>query len=236
MMIEIRRAQTKDVWAIADVKRTVWPDDTADEALITRAISCEDHRTHVALSNGVVVGFVDGFMTTSVNGVWRWEVDLLAVLPQYQGRGIGRRLIEASTEAGRERGAVIARALVQVGNTASQRAFAKCEYKASVVHGLYVASDDDLLESVDARGLYVLPVETCNYVGAWVEGELSLEGLRMARAVRTSCGWDVVGAVISHSDLDLIQAAREAGYTHMGNYQWWTLTLAATTDAGQSPP
>jgi ribosomal protein S18 acetylase RimI-like enzyme len=235
-MVEIRRAQTEDVWALADVKRAVWPDDTADGALITRAISREDHRTHVTLSNGVVVGFVDGFMTTSADGLRRWEVDLLAVLPEYQGQGMGRQLIEASTEAGRELGATTARGLVQVKNTASQRAFEKCGYAASGVHGLYVASGEVHGEPVDGRGLYVIPVETCNYVGAWVEGELSLEGLRMARAVRTSYGWDVVGAVISHSDTSILQAAREAGYTHMGDYQWWTLALAATTDVGQSPP
>lgn len=236
-MVDIRRALIDDAPAIAAVKRAAWPDDTADVSLITRAIRGADHVTHAALTNRVV-GFVDGFTTTSIEGVRRWEVDLLAVMPGSQGQGIGTRLIAASTAAGRERGAALARGLVHVQNLASQKAFEKCGYEASGIHSLYVLSGDMPVSTVaaDAINPYVIPVQTYNYVGAWLEGDLSLDGLQIVKRLRAACGWDVAGAVISHSDKTIIQAAFDAGYTHVGDYQWWTLELVTTSGVAQSPP
>jgi ribosomal protein S18 acetylase RimI-like enzyme len=45
-------------------------------------------RAWVAEEDGQIVGFVSAFDTHSLDGS-RWEIDELAVLPAWQGRGIG---------------------------------------------------------------------------------------------------------------------------------------------------
>jgi GNAT superfamily N-acetyltransferase len=93
---EIRRATAADAPAISSVKAAVWPGDAVDSGRIARVIASESHATHVAVCNGAVVGFVDGFPTISCDGLCRWEVDLLAVRPDFRGQGIGVQLIAAS--------------------------------------------------------------------------------------------------------------------------------------------
>ncbi len=46
-----------------------------------------------------VAGFVIAFSVNSRQGTW-WEIDLLAVHPDRQGRGLGRQLIRAAAAGG----------------------------------------------------------------------------------------------------------------------------------------
>jgi ribosomal protein S18 acetylase RimI-like enzyme len=222
MPIEIRQAAVEDVDAIASVKRAVWRDEAADGAHIAGILARADHATHVAESHGVIVGFVDGFVTHSVQGVPRWEVDLLAVHPEHQRQGIAARLVAASAGAGRSQGAAIARGLVHVENVASQRAFARCGYQVDEqVCALYVSSDQ-IGSSLDLpSGLHFILVNTLNYRGVWLEGQLSPAGFTAAQWFRAQRGLDISGAVVPLSQVKAVQAAQEAGYHCVGDYQWW---------------
>lgn len=58
-------------------------------------------------------------------------INRLAVLPEYRGRGIARRLVRAAEHGLQERGMQILAALIEGDNTASQRLFAKLGYETT---------------------------------------------------------------------------------------------------------
>lgn len=75
-----------------------------------------------------VAGFVTAFLVSSRQGVW-WEIDLLAVRPDRQGQGLGRRLIQAAAAGGAGL-AGRSRAVVAASNRRSARAFAGAGFQA----------------------------------------------------------------------------------------------------------
>jgi GNAT superfamily N-acetyltransferase len=220
----IRCAVEGDTNDISAVKRAVWPQEEINTEHIASVVRNPEHITLVAAHKGRVVGFVDGFMTIAADGLRRWEVDLLAVHPPYQGQGIGTQLVMAITEAGKTIGSVKSRALIGVSNTGSQRTFKGCEYiKTPEIQALYVASGID--QGVSVPHAHLIPVSTMNYIGVWVEGALTASDFA---AARTLCGhrqWEVAGAVIPTRLKSSIQAAQETGYTLVGYYEWWFLDL-----------
>ncbi|GAK57467.1 acetyltransferase [Candidatus Vecturithrix granuli] len=127
--IDIRQATLNDAEGIAMVKRLVWPGEDVNVAQISRAIAHEQHVTHAAVDGTTIVGFVDGFLIYNPSLHLRWEVDLLAIHPAYRGRQYGARLVEQTTQVGRQRGPHVVRGLIRVNNIASQRTFARCAYR-----------------------------------------------------------------------------------------------------------
>jgi GNAT superfamily N-acetyltransferase len=225
-MIAIRDALLEDAPAIRAIKDVVWPDDATSEGYIVKVMAQSDHHTTLALVDNVPAGWVSGFMTAARDGQCRWEVDLLAVHPEFRGQGIAPRLIEVSVQAGRARGAEVARALIHVENRASQGAFARCGFALSEpTCGLYISADAPSTppEHASRDDLHLISVCTLNYRGVWLEGALDAAGFRLAQAVRTRYGWDVAGAVIVHSAALVTEAAQSCGYDLVGDYAWWTL-------------
>jgi ribosomal protein S18 acetylase RimI-like enzyme len=221
MTFTIQRATPQLTAAIAAVKRAVWEDEPADETHIATVIAEPDHATHIAVQNDEVVGFVDGFLTLSAEGVRRWEVDLLGVLPAQRGQGIASQLVALNTRAGFEMGASRARGLVAIGNIGSEKTFVRSGFQVEdTTCGLYV-SDGAAAETPTTNGLHLLPVNTINYRGVWLEGVLSAQGFRKALAVRARYGWDVAGAVIPLAQSTMLEAAQAAGYASIGEYRWW---------------
>ncbi len=229
-MVIVRRASPADAPGIARVKAAAWPEESLpDPDHIARVLAQPEHAAHVALDgDGSVLGFVDGFVTLSPTDALRWEVDLLAVHPDCQGRGIGRALVEVSTAAGQEMGVSFARALIRVDNVGSQRAFARCGYRLDgAVCALYISQP--VVETRQAVSLPHIPtgeahfvsVTTFTYRGLWLEGGLGAEAFQAAQAIRDHNGWDVAGAVIPPAQPEAIRAAEAAGYTLVGPYQWW---------------
>jgi len=233
MTLEIQRATPAHAPQIANVKKLVWEDESADDSHIAKVIAEPDHVTHIALIEGQVVGFVDGFLTLSADGFRRWEVDLLAVLPEYRGKGIATQLVARNTQVGyNEMDADHARGLVAVGNIGSEKAFARASFTVeNALYALYVSDAAANTALPKPIHIYLLPVNTINYRGVWLEGVLDVPAFRAAQAVRTHYGWDTAGAVIPTKETNLISAAEEAGYTLIGNYRWWH----ATGDVGQAP-
>jgi len=216
----LRKATTEDVAGIVRTKRAVWRDETADESIVATAVSDPCHATLVALSEGVVVGFVDGFLTVSPGREPRWEVDLLAVDQRFRRCGLGERLVRASTEAGRTMGATVARALVRFDNAPSQRLFARCGYRPQdVARCLFVSSDLTVAREYLRRreNVHVIPVRTLNYRGLWLEDGQS----GGPAGIGTEGAWDLIGSVISLKDAGATRAVLAAGFTPIGRYRWW---------------
>ena len=226
-MTSIRPAQTSDAAGIAVVQVKVWPDEHADIQRIANVIEDTDHMTHVAEKDGHIVGFVDGFITRSEAGRLRWEVDLLAVHPDFQQRGIAKRMIRASGQSGREFGVILSRTLIHVDNRGSMKAFAGCGYHVQGEQcGLFISSSDNpLLQQETEANSYLVSVRTMKYYGLWVEGKLSEAGFKVANAVRVQHNLDLAGVVIPGREAAAVRAACSTGYQYIGQYQYWTTDI-----------
>ncbi|MCO5206354.1 MAG: GNAT family N-acetyltransferase [Anaerolineae bacterium] len=216
MTINIERATSHDTFAIARIMRTIWAEESVVTETVQQAIEAADHVTHIATENDRVVGFVDGFLTYSAENMMRWEIDLVAVLPDQRGQQIGRQLIAASMAAGKQKGADQIRALIHIGNEASQHAFANTGFHTlTEPHLLVVAGETAQPTTVAVADLYCVPVTTCRYRGIWLERPFNADGYRGARALQLRNRYDVAGAVIPQ------HAGVGAGWVIIGRYEWW---------------
>ncbi|MBI5669824.1 MAG: GNAT family N-acetyltransferase [Chloroflexi bacterium] len=225
--MKIRRAETQDIPALLAVKQATWPDETVRFDYADSVLRDLDHVTLIAEIDGDIAGFLNGFLTLAADGARRWEVDLLAVYFRYRNQGIARRLIAASTEAGLSMGATVARALIKTDNAASQRAFVRAGFRCiQVVHALYISMEAQAYTADLPYGAHLIPVQTLNYRGIWVEGVISALTLAYAQRVRARHSYDLVGTVIPVSQREAITAAVGAGFTLAGHYQWFTKDAA----------
>jgi GNAT superfamily N-acetyltransferase len=213
----IRMATVDDTPGIAAVAVSAWPEEPLDAAAIAALMAEPGRATHVAVQGRTVVGFVDGFVTRASDGAARWEVDLLAVAPQSQGRGVGRGLVAASVAAGGDAlGAVRARALIRVENIGSERAFAACGFSPEpFASALWVA--DGLAVVGEPDGLHIVPVRTFRYAGTWLEN-VTAHGIC---ALHPATDGGMVGAVIPLADRETSRAAADAGLRNEGTFRFW---------------
>lgn len=216
MNTRVRDAMPEDATAIASVAEEVWPEEPLDAGVIRRLIGETERATVVAELDGRVVGFVDGFMTTTVEGYARWEVDLLAVSPSAQGHGIGRRLVRACVAAGIDAGAGGMRALIRIGNVASERVFAACAFAPDDGVGrLWLARI--LIPPAGDAGMHVVRVQTFRYEGVWLE---ALTPAALAE-LNPDDSAGVAGAVIAIDDRALSEAAMSRGLHPDGEFRFW---------------
>lgn len=222
MAVEIRDARPDDAAGIAHLKSLVWQEAVGDAAYVASVMQRPEHLTMVAVVDGMIAGFVDGFHTIGVDWKRRWELDLLAVHPDYRGQGIGRMLVKRNTDASMKQGMEWARALITEDNLASQRAFANCGYRMDeTLCGLYVSRDDLVDKARLPPGAHVIPVFTFNYRGVWLEGVVTPLSLAAARAVRTRHGHELAGVVLPLDNREGVQALQDAQFSFVGSYQWW---------------
>lgn len=93
-MITYRELQPGDIAAIFEVRIKTWHNPHGAEELLRLGITPESviamlhtsHRGWVAVDAGQVIGFVMGNQQTG-------EMWVIAVLPDYENRGVGRRLL-----------------------------------------------------------------------------------------------------------------------------------------------
>jgi len=216
----IRSAAPGDANAIAGILRDCWPHDTPDVQRITRLIRTGTHDTYCAWAGGVCAAFVDAFRTTSADGTVRLEVDLLAVHHSARGRGIGKALIEAATEVAPP-DVSMARGLIRIGNTTSERAFAAAGFQV-VDMPLTLCVASPLASDASLETGYVVSVETFTYCGLWLESPPSLGVLNATRAKASQLGVGQVGTLVAEGNERLCEAA---GYERIGVYQWWVRAL-----------
>ncbi|MFZ5967854.1 MAG: GNAT family N-acetyltransferase [Bacillota bacterium] len=82
----------------------------------------EENKIYVAEYDGSMIGFISllHVHTLHYDGLW---VDLIAVHPKYQNKGIAGKLLEQGKVYGQEIGADFVSGLVAVNNYASQKSF-----------------------------------------------------------------------------------------------------------------
>ena len=219
-------AVVEDIQQIISIKQRVWPKEPARIGHIQSTLTHPQHAVVAARWNGNLVGFADGFITCSATGLRRWEVDLLAVHPEYQGRGLGTRLVEASLEAGARKGAQVARGLVRLDNLASQRVFARCGFfKIPPELALYVSTGSGDLRACEMGKGRLIDVQTFSYRGLWLEERLTESTLTAAAYACWSRNLDLAGALIPAVDVLAAKAAQRLGFSQVGVYQWWAKDL-----------
>ena len=241
--VQVRPAGAGHEIAIAKLMLAIWPHAEADPTQISRAMGQQGHLCLVALAGDELVGFSDGFVTRSAQGVSRWELDLLAVDPAWQGHGIGQQLIREQTGAGLRQGAFMARALIHCYNRPSQRAFSHCGFRCRPeVLALCVHPRPEELEASDFSGWHAVTVETLAYSGIWLEGDFStpqdscgaeidqmISGQHSAAVSRAPTAWPLpesgsnvrVGMLVPRTRSTLIGQALRCGFSFAGNYQTW---------------
>lgn len=223
-LIGIRPARIEDAPTLVKIKQHTWPQEEVHLHQMQRVLADPAHAVFVAEVDGALAGFVDGFSTVSADGGLRWEVDLLAVAPEWRGRQLGQKLVLASLNTGREKEAQFARALIQVENTASQISFERCGFcPLNEPLCLLVAPNAACDKFADAGSGHMLTVNTINYRGLWLEEDASPASLAAARAACFQAGLDLVGVLVPRPDLE--DNHINQGFSLAGVYQWWQRSL-----------
>lgn len=176
--MEIRKATYSDAGHIANIMKSVWPEQIPDIEKIRIPLARDERQSFVVEFGDLIVGFVDCFMTTAADGCKRFELDLMAVLPSFQGQGIGKQLVEAATHAAEQQTADIIRALVQTDNVASFTALERRDFATdNSVYVLNVSSTELTATKPATQSLYIVAVNTFSYTGLWLENDFSEEAL-----------------------------------------------------------
>eukprot|EP01102_Stenamoeba_stenopodia_P005524 TRINITY_DN1628_c0_g1_i2.p1 TRINITY_DN1628_c0_g1~~TRINITY_DN1628_c0_g1_i2.p1 ORF type:complete len:282 (-),score=42.98 TRINITY_DN1628_c0_g1_i2:222-1067(-) len=247
----VRRATSEDAEAIREVCHSVWKDTSSDRWLLERIqrvllLQSDNKRITLVcvLDTRVVVGFVDGFSTRGKDAVEeRWELDLLAVDPSYQRRGIASRLVssfvEQSNRLASNPQADTVRALVAIDNIASQRTFQKCGFSTDgqpqqlMIHNRSQSQSTQQkhTSTTNNHSYHLIEVDTINYCGVWIEGATTIEEFEAPLSLLSQQQEDeinlvtpeLIGAVIANNEAT--KSAASAGYEAVGTYQWWKRSL-----------
>ena len=226
MSVRVRRASPADAAAIAAIAEECFG-EAFDRDRIRRLLQSGRNYTLLALDAQGIRAFADNFITVSVTGERRLELDLLAVQAKARGMGIGRRLIAESILLARTLDATLLRSLVKSENQVMRGLCGSCEFAPSQEsYGLYVASPA-LGSSVplDATGSHLVPVETLAYKGIWIEGALTRDSIGWAQSVASPRQLATVGALAAQSDRAAAKLLTDNGFCLLGVYDWWTLML-----------
>lgn len=234
MNIAYLLATPSDIAALATIKHATWPDEEPlNPTIFAAALQTPGHQTHIVAVNGRSVGFVSGFVTQSAMGEQRWEVDLLAVHPDFRRLGLGSKLVATTLEAAPT--FAFARTLIHVNNQPSQRSFSR--------HGFHPSGSPVILHICShptpntlplPNTAHLVPVNTLTYRGLWLEGELSSVAFQAAQAECLHQQRDLVGALIPAADSASQQMAEKCGFVAVGTYQVWVDDRRPTTDHNPS--
>lgn len=217
-------ANADDADGILHVKQAVWPTQDASLDQITSALSDTDFQTFVAVENDRIAGYMACFKTIAQDGISRWEMDELAVHPDYQCRRLGCELVKMGTRTAQNLNIPTIRALIQVDNIASQRTFSHWGYKVSDTScGLHVCTQPLDKAINPPNDLHLVPVNTLSYCGVWLEGKFGETAFLAARAYCAEHNRPVAGALIPIDNQQATATAANTGYEMVSNYQWWIL-------------
>jgi ribosomal protein S18 acetylase RimI-like enzyme len=115
-----------DAEGLLGVEKATFNESPYSATQVLAMLSGETQRAWLATAEDQVIGFVVAFLTHGLRGA-HWEIDLLAVHPDWTRRGLATRLLGAAaahgtTVAGK------ARAVVSTENYGSGRAFARAGF------------------------------------------------------------------------------------------------------------
>ena len=116
-----------DAEGLLAVEKATFDESPYSAADVQAMLAEGPQQAWLASDGGKVAGFVIGFPVHGLHAAW-WEVDLLAVHPEWRGRRLGHRLIAETMVYGAgicRKG----RALVADDNNASQQAFLRAGFR-----------------------------------------------------------------------------------------------------------
>lgn len=226
---DFRQATLEDAQAIAALKQVVWSNASTDVATILNALQTPTHHTHLAIADGQIAGFVSCFMTESAQGKKRWEIDLLAVHPDFRRRGLATKLVEEAVLIGERELYDFARALIQVDNVKSQRTFAENKFITDgQIQTLFVSAKTlSSKQNVASKAVHahLVVVNTLDYRGVWLEEPLSTEAFAKARITCHEKNSSLVGAIIADDDSETCNYAQANQYNPVGKFHRWARKL-----------
>jgi ribosomal protein S18 acetylase RimI-like enzyme len=130
-----------DAEGLLAVERATFDESPYSAEQVRALLTGGTQRAWLAMAGSTVTGFVAIFPTYGLRGPC-WEIDLLAVHPDWAGRGLATRLIRAAAACG-DQVAGQTRAVVAADNGASVRAFARAGFRpAPEVHHLLIYRTD----------------------------------------------------------------------------------------------
>jgi ribosomal protein S18 acetylase RimI-like enzyme len=137
MDIVIKILHAGDEEVLANVAEDVF-DEAVDPGAAARFLADPRHHVAVALEGGKVVGFATGMHYFHPDKpVPELFVDEVGVAPSHQGRGLGKAVVTALLQHGRELGCGAAWVLTDRENTAAMRLYAACGGKAPSDHVMF---------------------------------------------------------------------------------------------------
>ena len=224
----IRRAATDDAEGIGAVVHDVWGEEILPEVCQAQ-IEDDGSTLWVAERKNKILGFVSAFLTVDQAGERRWEMDLVAVRPTDQSKGLGQRLIRRAYQDGGRQGVGVARALIQVSNLPSQRAFQSAGFTTDRRdhHLLLWPPKPSDVPAPGPDGVSLIPVDTLTYRGLWIEGLTRVPPAEQRSALRIARGMIAcqdrlnTGAVIPSDEEHLLTSdVRDQAKLH-GPYFWF---------------
>lgn len=125
-----------DAEGLLAVERATFDESPYSAGQVQAMLAGGAQRAWLAVNGGQVVGFVAAFPTTGLGGPC-WEIDLLAVHPDWTGQQLATRLVRTAANAGREV-ARKTRAAVAADNAASARAFLRTGFRRAGACELFI--------------------------------------------------------------------------------------------------
>jgi ribosomal protein S18 acetylase RimI-like enzyme len=214
----------EDARAIMDIDRATFADCPYNAEQIVALEADPNHYAWVGERRERVVGYVSAFVTFS-QAAGRWEIDELAVHPQAQRQGIGTALVARALEVGaQQEGLREARALVAVGNAASQQVFLKNGFQAAGTMHLLAYRANGRVPRLMRPGAPVVRRAVVGDIDVLVRlfGSAEADGSnRRARMVRQLCRRDVeylvaVDAIAQDDSQTVSGSATQAGVAALG--------------------
>ena len=230
MSRKIRAARAGAKEGISRVLHDVWEESLLEDVFEAYTES-DDRLVLVSEDGGQVEGFSSAFLTPAP--VSCWEVDLVAVLPNSRGKGVGSDLIRGTVSGAPREKAEIARASVRVDNCASQGAFERVGFSTDMIERTLLLWDPVIGcdESFYHPGVALVPVDTLTYRGLWIEVREHESDGSMIRAAINACRSRIAkegrlntGALVSDSQQIRLHPELRDGREH-GRYHRWTMML-----------
>lgn len=186
-------------------------------------------------ADGIVGGFVAAFAADMASGC-TWVVDMLAVRPSFQRCGFGRALVRAALVAASALDIAQSRALVRVGNIASERCFADAGYDCDLIarHMMLWSPQETAAEG--ATELHILSVDALVYRGLWIDGLERAEHVEQRRAIASARalaareGRDSVSALVVADRFDALASDLRASAQVQGDFRWWQCAVGAAAE------
>ncbi len=130
MILKIRSFNDtlQDATQLKEVDLLTFQDCKYSEERIIEIAKDQRNNIFVAEIDMRIVGFISLLLVQTLHyrGLW---VDLIAVVPAYQHKGIATKLLEQGKQYSEELGVDFMSGLVAINNTGSQGTFKKCDFQ-----------------------------------------------------------------------------------------------------------